>query len=77
MKLPESAPELRAPSFRVFCEWAGNLSPRWSLPSLVAPLTDTYSEVVGSMIVRTCATLLAGKPPFCACVRTVSSSGAM
>src|SRR6478735_5199014 len=36
-----------------------------------------YSEVVGSMIARTCEIRLAGKPPISACLRTVASSGAM
>lgn len=35
------------------------------------------SEVVGSMTRRTCATLLAGKPPWRACSRTICSLGAM
>jgi len=38
---------------------------------------EPYSEVVGSIIPRTWETLLAGKPPICACFRTVASSGAM
>ena len=35
-----------------------------------------YSAVVGSITERTRAMLFAGNPPFWACVRTVSSSGA-
>jgi len=35
------------------------------------------SDVVGSMTRRTCTTLLAGKPPWRACSRTISSLGAM
>ncbi len=35
------------------------------------------SAVVGSIIVITCATLLAGNPPCAACSRTSSSLGAM
>lgn len=36
-----------------------------------------YSAVVGSIRVRTSDTLLAGKPPWRACSRTMASSGAM
>ncbi len=36
-----------------------------------------YSAVAGSMTARTCEMRLAGKPPCCACCRTVSSSGAI
>jgi hypothetical protein len=39
-------------------------------------LQATASAVVGSISERTLAMLLAGKPPFCACVRTDASSGA-
>ena len=38
---------------------------------------DQPSDVVGSMMVLTSLTLLAGKPPFVACSRTASSLGAM
>ena len=36
-----------------------------------------YSAVVGSMIVLTLATELAGKPPLAACSRTIASLGAI
>ncbi len=41
------------------------------------PARPRYSAVVGSIMTRTWATLLAGKPPIDACLRTIASSGAM
>lgn len=40
-------------------------------------LLQFYSAVVGSMIVVTSLTALAGNPPWFACSRTISSFGAM
>ena len=44
---------------------------------LVSGLAGNYSAVVGSITVRTRAIVLAGNPPFWACILTVSSSGAL
>ena len=56
--------------------WKGPASDRVACEADHSADQAAASAVVGSITERTRAMLLAGKPPFCACVRTDASSGA-
>ena len=58
------------------CERLDNKTLVLSLESSEGRVPAGYSAVVGSIVVRTCEILLAGKPPSRACSRIISSLGA-